>query len=149
MGSSTRTSRRLYQPTNSSDVEILQRANPALYRGGTCNADWVTEPEYNPENAIGYVAETAAKLGKSAAHISRVIVDPYEINPNMNDMIDFRLEEKSRGKVLTCFRVLDQSGSVYGSVNIPNEATARFSRTLEGCCARSNRDQAAECGPPR
>ena len=41
-------------------------------------------------------------------------------------MIDFRLEEKSRGKVLTCFRVLDQSGSVYGSVNIPNEATADF-----------------------
>ena len=41
-------------------------------------------------------------------------------------MIDFRLEEKSRGKVLTCFRVLDQSGSCYGSVNVPNEATADF-----------------------
>ena len=37
-------------------------------------------------------------------------------------MTTFKLEQKSRGKVLTNFRVLDQSGSVYGSVNIPNEA---------------------------
>lgn len=51
----------------------------SLYGGErmhTFDADWLTEPEYNPANTINHLAETAAKMGCDAAHISRVIVDP-------------------------------------------------------------------------
>ena len=42
-------------------------------------------------------------------------------------MTNFQLEKKSVGKVLTCFQSPDdQSGACYGSVNVPNEATADF-----------------------
>jgi hypothetical protein len=41
-------------------------------------------------------------------------------------MTSFKLEQKSTGKALTCFRVLDERGSIYGSVNIPNEAVRDF-----------------------
>ena len=47
----------------------------------TFDGEWVTEPEYDPENSVGHVAKIAARLGKKAAHISRVIVNPYEPNP--------------------------------------------------------------------
>ena len=47
-------------------------------------------------------------------------------------MTTFKLEKKSTGKMLTNFRVLDQSGSVYGSVNIPNEAVSDFLRCWSG-----------------
>ena len=35
-----------------------------------------------PENTITYLAKTAATLGRDATHISRVIVNPYEVNEN-------------------------------------------------------------------
>jgi hypothetical protein len=46
-------------------------------------------------------------------------------------MTSFKLEQKSTGKALTCFRVLDERGSIYGSVNITERSGARFARTLE------------------
>ena len=50
--------------------------------GKTFDGEWITHPEYDPENTIGHVAEAAARLGKDGAHISRVIVNPYEVNEN-------------------------------------------------------------------
>ena len=51
--------------------------------GKTFDGEWITHPEYDPENTIGHVAEAAARLGKDGAHISRVIVNPYEVNDNV------------------------------------------------------------------
>lgn len=50
--------------------------------GKTFDGEWITHPEYDPANTVGHVAEAAARLGKDAAHISRVIVNPYEVNEN-------------------------------------------------------------------
>ena len=57
----------------------------SIYKGKqqpTIDADWVTHPEYDPTQSISLLAKTAASLGKGAAHISRVIVNPDEVNPN-------------------------------------------------------------------
>ncbi|MGA7393057.1 MAG: hypothetical protein WBL40_16045 [Terrimicrobiaceae bacterium] len=56
------------------------------------------------------------------------------------------MSKKSRGKVLTNFRVLDQSGSVYGSVNIPNEAVGDFLAHWKGsapAAANAGKQQSA------
>jgi hypothetical protein len=39
-------------------------------------------------------------------------------------MTNFRLEKKSVGKVLTNFKIVDDKGAVYGSINVPNEAVS-------------------------
>ena len=52
-----------------------------IYKGNreeTFDADWVTHPEHDPTNSIGFIAKAAAGLGKDAAHISRVILDTEE-----------------------------------------------------------------------
>lgn len=39
-------------------------------------------------------------------------------------MTSFKLERKSTGRVLTNFKVTDDKGAVYGSINVPNEAVS-------------------------
>jgi hypothetical protein len=60
----------------------------------TFDGDWITHPEYDPENSIGHVAEAAARLGTDAAHISRVIVNPYEVNDQMTPGLHIFFRER-------------------------------------------------------
>ena len=60
----------------------------------TFDGEWITHPEYDPENTIGHVAEAAARLGKDAAHISRVIVNPYEVNDQMTPGLHIFFRER-------------------------------------------------------
>jgi hypothetical protein len=58
-------------------------------------------------------------------------------------MIDFRLEEKSRGKVLTNFKVTDDKGACYGSVNIPNASVSDFLAHWKGGAATAAKQPSA------
>ena len=74
----------------------------------TFDGEWITHPEYDPDNTVGHVAEAAARLGKDAAHISRVIVNPYEINDNVTPGLHVffrgRVGDAEINSVLTTFK---------------------------------------------
>jgi hypothetical protein len=79
---------RLRQNINKEPHVLSAKAVPSesIYHGErsrTLDGDIVTHPEYDPTNLIGHVAEAAARTGRDAAHISRVIVNPHEMNPEM------------------------------------------------------------------
>ena len=63
------------------------------------------------------VQMVAAKMGKDAAHISRVIVDPYEINPNMTSGLHIffnkRVSEKEIQPVLDQLKAAGLDGVIF------------------------------------
>ena len=65
----------------------------------------------------------------------------------MNKITNFQLEKKSVGKVLTCFKVTDDKGAVYGSMNVPNGAVHDFVAHWKGAPIATAINSRAQ--PPR
>jgi hypothetical protein len=92
----------------------------SLYKGEqlpTIDADWVTHPEHDPSESVSLLARTAASLGKAAAHISRVIVNPDEVNenatPGLHIFFKGRVSEKEIQPVVDELRKAGLDGVIF------------------------------------
>ena len=92
----------------------------SLYKGEqrpTIDADWVTHPTHDPTQSISLLARTAASLGKGAAHISRVIVNPDEANenaiPGLHIFFKGRVSEKEIQPIIEALKKAGLDGVIF------------------------------------
>ena len=92
----------------------------SVYKGEqlpTIDADLIVHPEHDPTPTVSHLAKTAASLGKGAAHISRVILDPDEDNPNATPghhiFFRKRVSEKEIQPVLDILRQAGLDGVIF------------------------------------
>ena len=92
----------------------------SLYKGKqlqTIDADWVTKPDYDPTKSVADLAKAAVSLGRDAAHVSRVILDPNENNPNampgLHIFFKGRVSEKEIQPVLDQLKKAGLDGVIF------------------------------------